>query len=143
MGAGAWGVESSINPTLPNPPAKACSPPSDMRAVGKQLPWGEGGTVGVMDGYKLSRPEAFASGTAVYTLPPRPPPPTPPSSYTRFPDIPVKGRLEIRCRKTEAGGGSGCPALRWAGIGADLVRLASTPRAGEVAGGGIGGGPNP
>ena len=48
-------------------------------------------------------------------IPPPDPPPPPASSCTRFLDIPSAGHPEIRWRMTQAGGGSGCPALRWAG----------------------------
>ena len=76
--------------------------------------------VGLLDGFLLSSPGVVALALLSKPLPPDPPP-TPPSSCTLLPDIPVKGHPEARCRKTEGGRGSGCPALRWAGMGRVFV----------------------
>ena len=80
-----------------------------------------------MGDYKLSRPEASASGAAVYTPPPRPPPPLlhHPAPYfwtsLRTPGSEVQD---------DAGGGRvWVPSIPLGWVGAGFSPTASTPRA--------------
>ena len=75
-GRGLGGFSRPLTQPSP-PPPQVRPPPSDVRVVGRRGPGEEGDMVGLMDDYKLSRPEASASGSAVYTPPPRPPPHSP------------------------------------------------------------------
>ena len=89
-------------------------PPSDVRAVGRRGPGKEGGTVGVGSGYKLSRPEASASGSTVYTTPPDPPP----IPHHAAPDF--RTSLSRDVRKSGAGGrrrGKGLGTHHCGGLG--------------------------
>ena len=115
-GRALGGLSRPLTQPSPPPPQERL-PPSDMRADGQRNPWGGGGYGGVNGQLWLSSPGVVALDLLPKPLPPDPPP-TPPSSCTLLPDIPVKGHPEARCRMTEGGRGSGCPALRWAGIGA-------------------------
>ena len=76
--------------------------------------------VGLVDGFLLSSP-----GVVALDLLPRPLPPDPP-----LPHIPVRGRAEVRCKRTEVGRGSGCPALRWAGNWGRVSSPPTPPKAG-------------
>ena len=129
-GRGLGGLAAPYPNPTPLPP-RCVPPPRDVRAVGRRGPGKEGGRVGVGSGYKLSRPEASASGSTVYTPPPDPPPPSPIILH------PISGHP---CQRTsgnqvqEDGGGGRVwvPTIAVGWVEPDLIPLASTPRAWDL-----------
>ena len=74
VGAGAWGVEPSVNPTIPPSPQERLPPLGYEGGQSAQV-GEEGDMVGLTDGYKLSRAQGFRPGMAIgRTLPPQTPP---------------------------------------------------------------------
>ena len=130
VGAGAWGVEPS--PTQAHPSSNKGAPlPLACEGGQSDCLCRNLGGVAVGNG-EAAQSRGFRPGLWFLHSPPRPPPP-PPSSCTPLLHIPVKGRAEVRCRKTE-GRGEGLGAHHSGGlVEPDLVPLAFTPRAGKVA----------
>ena len=54
-GRGLGGLAAPY-PNCAQPSPQGASPPSDVRAAGRRLPWREGGTVGVGSGFSTSSP---------------------------------------------------------------------------------------
>ena len=137
-GLGGWVVHQ---PNHPPPPSQERLPPLGCEGGWSALPGKGGGMVGSRDDFQLSSVQGFRPGVALgghcylhpspQTPPPIPHHPAPDSSGNQVQDH---------------GGGERvwAPTIAVGWIGADLVPLASTPRAGKSrAGGGLWGGSNP